>query len=156
MPVRSAGILIYPPCEAGLKVLLVHPGGPFWRKKDLGVWQIPKGLIEPGEDAEAAARREGKDELGIDVTEPLIVLCEVKQAGGKIVVAFATERDVETDTIVSNTVEIDWPPRSGRKLIMPEIDEARWFRLADGERYILPSQAPLLERLAALPVRITA
>ena len=156
MPVRSAGILIYRPSQAGLEVLLVHPGGPFWRKRDLGVWQIPKGLIEPSEDAEAAARREIKEELGIDVTEPLIALGEVKQAGGKIVVAFATERDVDTDTIVSNTVEIDWPPRSGRKLIVPEIDEARWFGLADVERYILPSQAPLLERLAALPARINA
>lgn len=148
MPARSAGVLIHRRLHAGIEVLLVHPGGPFWRNKDVGAWQIPKGLIDDGEDDEAAARREVGEELGIAVTEPLCPLGEIRQAGGKAVVAFALERDVDTAAIVSNTVEIEWPPRSGRKLKIPEIDEARWFGPEDAERYILTSQAPLLERLA--------
>jgi predicted NUDIX family NTP pyrophosphohydrolase len=147
MPARSAGILIHRQSDAGLEVLLVHPGGPFWRNKDVGAWQIPKGLVDPGEDEETAARREVAEELGIEVDGPLMALGEIRQAGGKAVVAFAVERDVDPAAVVSNTVEIDWPPRSGRKLIISEIDEARWFGLEEARRHMLASQEPLLDRL---------
>jgi predicted NUDIX family NTP pyrophosphohydrolase len=147
MTVRSAGILLYRTIGRGLEILLVHPGGPFWRNKDLGAWQVPKGLIEPGEDEEQAARREVTEELGIVIEAPLVPLGEVRQAGGKTVVAFAAERDFDPALMVSNTIEIDWPPRSGRKLTVPEIDEARWFDSDAARRYMLPSQAPFIDRL---------
>ena len=147
MPARSAGILIHRRSDAGIEVLLVHPGGPFWRNKDVGAWQIPKGMGDPDEDDEATARREVEEELGIAITEPLTPLGEIRQAGGKTVVAFAVERDVDVATVVSNMVEIDWPLRSGRKLVIPEIDEARWFDLDGARHRILPSQEPLLDRL---------
>lgn len=147
MPARSAGILIHRPSGSGREVLLVHPGGPFWRNKDMGAWQIPKGLVEPGEDDETAARREVEEELGICVPQPLTPLGEIRQAGGKTVVAFTVEGDVDVGSVVSNTVEIDWPPRSGRKLVIPEIDEARWFGIKEARRAMLASQEPLLDRL---------
>lgn len=147
---RSAGILLYRTVEGVPEVLLVHPGGPFWRNKDVGAWQLPKGLIEPGEDEAAAARREVAEELGIEIDGPLAQLGEIRQAGGKTVVAYASERDIDPGSVVSNTVEIDWPPRSGRKLTVPEIDEARWFVLDDARSHILPSQAPLLDRLSGV------
>jgi predicted NUDIX family NTP pyrophosphohydrolase len=150
MPARSAGILLYRRAGSTFEVLLVHSGGPFWRNKDVGAWQIPKGLVEPGEDDETAARREVAEELGIVVSEPLSPLGEIRQAGGKTVIAYAVERDVDPSGIVSNTVEIAWPPRSGRKLTVPEIDEARWFSFDDARRYMLISQSPLLYRLAAI------
>ena len=147
MAARSAGILIYRRVDAGLEVLLVHPGGPFWRSKDVGAWQIPKGLMEPGEDAGAAARREVREEIGVAIRCPLESLGEIRQAGGKEVVAFAASVDFDPATIVSNTVEIDWPPRSGRKVVVPEVDAARWFGLDDARRYVLASQLVLLDRL---------
>ena len=149
MPARSAGILLHRVPEAGLEVLLVHPGGPFWRNKDLGAWQIPKGLVEAGEDDETAARREVAEELGVEVDGRLVPLGEIHQTGGKTVVAYAAARDLDPATVVSNTLEIDWPPRSGRKMTIPEIDEARWFDVDDARRHILPSQASLLDRLVA-------
>jgi len=149
MPARSAGILIHRPDGSGIEVLLVHPGGPFWRNKDVGAWQLPKGLVGAGEEDDAAARREVAEELGVVVAGPLTDLGEVRQAGGKVVRAFAVELDVDIASIVSNTVEIDWPPRSGRKLTIPEIDEARWFAPEDAHRHILPSQAPFITRLEA-------
>ena len=149
MPARSAGILLHRGPEAGLEVLLVHPGGPFWRNKDLGAWQISKGLVEPGEDDETAARREVAEELGVEVGGRLVSLGEIRQTGGKTVVAYAAACDLDPATVVSNTLEIAWPPRSGRKLTIPEIDEARWFDVDDARRHILPSQAPLLDRLVA-------
>ncbi|MEG3089390.1 NUDIX domain-containing protein [Sphingomonas sp. PB4P5] len=150
MPARSAGILFYRRAGSVFDVLLVHPGGPFWRNKDVGAWQMPKGMIEPGENDETAARREVAEELGIDVSEPLSPLGEIRQAGGETVIAYAVERDVDPSAIVSNTVEIAWPPRSGRKMTVPEIDEARWFSLDDARHYMLISQSPLLDRLAEL------
>jgi len=148
MPVRSAGILLYRAGADGLEVLLVHPGGPYWRNKDAGAWQIPKGLIEPGEDDEAAATREVAEELGTPIDATLTSLGEVRQARGKAVVAFAARMDLDPGAVVSNTVEIDWPPRSGRKLTIPEVDEARWFTLEKARSTMLPSQIPLLDRLA--------
>lgn len=147
MPARSAGILLYRFKGGRVEVLLVHPGGPFWRKKDLGAWQIPKGLIELGEDNQVAARREVAEELGTQIDGPLVALGEIRQAGGKVVVAFAAEHDIDAAAVISNMIEIEWPPRTGRKFAVPEVDEARWFSLDEARRYMLESQAPLLDRL---------
>lgn len=145
---HSAGILLHRSLGGRLEILLVHPGGPFWRNRDLGAWQIPKGMVEPGEADEAAARREVAEELGVQIDAPLAPLGAIRQSGGKVVVAFAARHDMDPATLVSNTIEIDWPPRSGRKLTVPEVDEARWFGLDEARRYMLPSQAPLIDRLA--------
>lgn len=147
---RSAGILLYRLVAGEPEILLVHPGGPFWRHKDAGVWQMPKGLIEPDEDDETAARREVSEELGQTMDGPLVDLGEIRQAGGKLVTAFACERDFDPDTLVSNMIEIDWPPRSGRKLVIPEVDKARWFDLDAARAHMLPSQVPLLDRLTKI------
>jgi predicted NUDIX family NTP pyrophosphohydrolase len=147
MPARSAGLLLYRTTRGSTEVLLVHPGGPLWRNKDVGAWQIPKGLIELGEDEEAAARREVSEELGTTVDGPLVSLGETRQAGGKVVIAFAAEHDIDPASVVSNMIEIEWPPRSGQKLAVPEIDEARWFGLDEARHYMLKSQTPLLDRL---------
>lgn len=133
-----------------IEVLLVHPGGPFWRNKDLGAWSIPKGEYEDGQDAEAAARREFAEELGLEVAEPLTALDQVKQRGGKIVTAFAVELDVDTRNVRSNTFEIEWPPRSGKRQELPEIDRAAFFTLDEARRKINEGQRPLLDRLARL------
>jgi predicted NUDIX family NTP pyrophosphohydrolase len=145
---HSAGILLHRTAGGQLEILLVHPGGPFWRNKDVGAWQIPKGTVEPGEADEAAARREVAEELGVVVDSPLAPLGAIRQSGGKVVVAFAARQDMDPAALVSNTTEIDWPPRSGRKLTVPEVDEARWFGLEEARRYMLPSQTPLIDRLA--------
>jgi predicted NUDIX family NTP pyrophosphohydrolase len=146
MASRSAGILAYRKrrtCE----VLLVHPGGPFWRNKDLGAWSIPKGEYADDEDAELAARREFAEELGVEVSVPLIALGEVKQRGGKIVTAFAAELDIDVAGIRSNTFEIEWPPRSGKRQRFPEVDRAEWFSLEQAHEKINEGQRPLLARL---------
>jgi len=144
---RSAGVLLHRPGAHGLEVLLVHPGGPFWRNKDVGAWQLPKGMVEAGEDDKAAARREAAEELGIRVAVPLTPLGEVRQSGGKTVVAFAANQDIDPAKVVSNTVEIAWPPRSGRTMVIPEVDQARWFDLDQARAMMLVSQAPFLDRL---------
>lgn len=146
MPSRSAGILAYRKrrtCE----VLLVHPGGPFWRNKDLGAWSIPKGEYGDDEDAELAARREFAEELGLELSVPLIALGQVRQRGGKVVTAFAAELDVEVAGIRSNSFEIEWPPRSGKRQRFPEIDRAEWFALEEAYEKINEGQRPLLARL---------
>lgn len=144
----SAGILLFRRHPL-LEILLVHPGGPFWRHRDQGAWQIPKGLVEPGETPEAAARREVAEELGIEVVGPLIALGSVRQTGGKVVHAFAVERDFDPAGLISNMVEIEWPPASGRRTRFPEVDAARWFAVAEAERAMLASQLPFIERLLA-------
>lgn len=146
----SAGILLYRRNEAGPEVLLVHFGGPFWQRKDAGAWAIPKGLIEPGEDATTAARREFEEELGSAVTGDLQPLPRIRQKGGKWVEAFAVEGDLDADAIVSNTVSIEWPPRSGRFRDYPEVDRAEWFTMAEARVKMLPSQLPLLDALGDL------
>ena len=149
MASKSAGILAFRVNAKKLEVLLVHPGGPFWRNKDLGAWSIPKGEYGPGEEAETAARREFHEELGIEVTETLLPLGDVRQKGGKVVTAFAVEADIDVDTIQSNTFELEWPPRSGRRQTFPEVDRAVWFDLATASVKINEAQRMLLDRLAA-------
>ena len=133
-----------------LEVLLVHPGGPYWRKKDERAWSIPKGELEEGEEAEVAARREFTEETGVALSGLLDRLGEIRQRGGKRVIAFAVEGDVDVRTIRSNTFEIEWPPKGGRMQSFPEIDRAEWFDLPSAHAKILQGQRPLLDRLAAL------
>ena len=148
MSKRSAGILLYKRSAGELLVLLAHPGGPFWQKRDLGAWTIPKGEFESGEVPEDAARREFREELGMDATGPLQSLGEVTQKGGKHVIAFALEGDFDVSALRSNIFELEWPPRSGRIVTFAEIDKVEWMTLATARKKILPGQAPLLDRLA--------
>jgi predicted NUDIX family NTP pyrophosphohydrolase len=150
MTTVSAGILMYRHNAAGIVVLLVHPGGPFWRNRDLGAWSIPKGELEDGEDPEAAARREFAEELGIDATGPLRPLGQVRQRGGKMVLAYALEGTLDVSTVRSNEIAIEWPPRSGRTMYVPEIDRAAWFAIPLAREKILASQQPFLDRLEML------
>jgi predicted NUDIX family NTP pyrophosphohydrolase len=150
MAVTSAGILMYRHSEAGIVVLLVHPGGPFWRKRDLGAWSVPKGELAAGEDPEAAARREFAEELGFDAAGPLQPLGQIRQRGGKLVHAFALEGDLDVNGVRSNEVEIEWPPRSGRTIRFPEIDRAAWFAVPIAREKILAAQQPFLDRLEEL------
>ena len=145
---RSAGILLYRFRGGAPEVLLVHPGGPFWRNKDAGAWMILKGLVEPGETALAAARREFAEELGSPAPAASEPLCTVRQKGGKWVEAFAAEGDLDADAIVSIGFQCEWPPRSGQLQTFPEVDRAKWFDLEGGRRMILPSQLPILDALA--------
>jgi predicted NUDIX family NTP pyrophosphohydrolase len=149
MASKSAGILAFRVNAKKLEVLLVHPGGPFWRNKDLGAWSIPKGEYGPGEEAETAARREFHEELGIEMTQALLPLGDVRQKGGKVVTAFAVEAVIDVDTIQSNTFDLEWPPRSGRRQTFPEVDRAAWFDLATAGVKINEAQRTLLDRLAA-------
>lgn len=147
---HSAGVLIYRRAPE-LQVLLVHPGGPYWTRRDRGAWQIPKGLIEPGEDPATAARREAEEELGIELTGPLEPLGDVRQKGGKLVTAFTIEHDLDPTAITSNLFEMEWPPKSGQRERFPEVGAARWMSLEEAHELMLPSQLPLLDRLAGLP-----
>ncbi len=150
MASRSAGILLWRRTAGALEVLLVHPGGPFWAKKDSGAWSIPKGELADGEDPEAAARREFVEELGGEVSGPLVPLGEVRQAGGKRVLGFAAEGDFDCAALKSNSFEMEWPPRSGRRTSFPEVDRADWFSLDAAREKILSGQRPFLDRLAEL------
>lgn len=150
MPKRSAGLLPFRTSKNELQVLLVHPGGPFWRKRDAGAWSLAKGEYSETEAPAAAARREFTEETGWDVTQDMQPLGEIRQAGGKYLTAFAIEAEFEPQSLVSNSFELEWPPRSGRRQAFPEVDRAAWFTLAEARRKILPSQEPLLDRLAAL------
>ncbi len=136
-----------------LEVLLVHPGGPFWARRDAGAWSIPKGEVDPGEAERDCALRELQEETGAafaDVREDeLLPLGEVRQKSGKVVSAWALERDLDADAIVSTRFELEWPPRSGRVQTFPEVDRAAWFSLTDARAKLLPAQAPFLDRLAA-------
>jgi predicted NUDIX family NTP pyrophosphohydrolase len=147
---KSAGILMYKQAVDGIRVLLVHPGGPFWSKRDLGAWSIPKGEYTGDEQPEAAARREFAEELGIELQLALRPLGEVSQKGGKLVVAFAAEGDFDVAALRSNIFEMEWPPRSGRRQAFPEIDRAEWFALPVAQQKIIAGQRPLLDRLEAI------
>jgi len=148
MAAESAGVLLFKRQDGELRVLLVHPGGPFWRRKDLGAWTIPKGERMPGEDAEATARREFSEELGAPLEGPLVALGRIRQKGGKQVDAFAVEGDFDVERLSCNTFEIEWPPRSGRLQSFPEIDRAQWFTMAEAHDKINVAQRALLDRLA--------
>jgi predicted NUDIX family NTP pyrophosphohydrolase len=145
---RSAGILMYRLTQRGAEVLLVHPGGPFWRRKDLGAWSIPKGEPQGSETAEETARREFAEELGTVPEGALTPLGQIKQRAGKIVEAFAVEGTLDPEQIrCSSMVELEWPRGSGQVLRFPEINRAAWFSLQEARLHILPAQGDLLERL---------
>ena len=143
-------MLLYRWRQGALEVFLVHPGGPIWAKKDLASWTIPKGEYLDDEDPLAAARREFQEETGFIATGPFGALGEIRQASGKIVTAWATEGDCDPVKLVSNTCFIDWPPRSGRKLEIPEVDRGAWFTIPEARAKIFEAQIPLLDRLIAL------
>jgi predicted NUDIX family NTP pyrophosphohydrolase len=147
MPVQSAGILLFRRTPAGPEVLLVHPGGPFWARRDEGAWSIPKGEHDEGEAPVDAARREFEEETGSLPPEPLVELGEVRQKSGKRVRAWAVEGDLDAGEVRSSTFELEWPPRSGRMQTFPEIDRAAWFDLDEARRRLLPAQVPFLDRL---------
>lgn len=147
MPRISAGLLLYRRKPAGLEVLLVHPGGPFWANKDDGAWSIPKGEAAPSEDLLAAARREAAEELGVEIGGDAVALGSVRQSGGKIVHAWAIEADFDPAQLRSNSFTLEWPPRSGRMREFPEVDRAVWFSPTEAEVKILAGQRPLLQRL---------
>ena len=150
---RSAGILLHRRGADGApEVLLVHPGGPYWAKKDLGAWSIPKGEHGPDEDPRAAALRELFEETGLrleDTEGGLADLGEITQRAGKVVRAWAAEGDLDPAAVVSNDFEMEWPPRSGRMQTFPEVDRAAWFPLAEARERLLPAQVPFLDRLEA-------
>jgi predicted NUDIX family NTP pyrophosphohydrolase len=146
-PPRSAGILLFRKREGLTEVLLIKPGGPFWKNKDAGAWMIPKGMVEPGEAPGEAALREFEEETGTKLTSVPFALARIRQAGGKIVDAFAVEGDLDPLSIRSIDFELEWPPRSGRMQRFPEAAEARWMNLAEARSLMLPSQLPLLDAL---------
>ncbi len=145
----SAGIVGWR-VRSSLEVLLVHPGGPLWARRDAGSWTIPKGLVEPGESPEAAALRELAEETGWMVAGEIVSLGTIRQKAGKVVHAFAAPMDVEPDTLVSNTFPLEWPRSSGRIEQFPEVDRAAWFVLAEAQVRMLEAQLPLLDRLTEL------
>lgn len=149
-PSLSAGVLLYRTSPRGLELLVAHPGGPYWAKKDAGAWSIPKGLVDPGEHPEAAARREFSEETGHEAPRDLIDLGEVRLRSGKTVRAFAGEGDLEPAEVAGNTTSIEWPPRSGRRLVVPEIDRVAWVDPAEARRLLNAAQSPLVDRLEAL------
>lgn len=153
MAKQSAGVLLYRFRQAAPEVFLVHPGGPFWVKKDAGAWSIPKGEAEPGEDLLARAQREFTEETGFTVAGDFRPLAPIRQSGGKIVHAWAVEGDCDAAAIKSNTFDLEWPPRSGRIHAFPEVDRAGWFALAVAREKINPAQRGLLDELERLLLR---
>ena len=147
MAAKSAGVLVYRIREGNLEVLLAHPGGPFWVRKDAGAWGIPKGEIGETEDPLVAAKRELAEETGLAFEGQFIALTPVRQKAGKVVHAWAVEGDCDPAAIRSNTFELEWPPRSGKMREYPEIDRAGWFALREARIRILPGQMPLLDEL---------
>ena len=147
MAKRSAGLLLYRRREGRLEVLLVHPGGPLWARRDEGAWSVPKGEVAEGEDAFAAARREFAEETGATADGPALPLAACRQRGGKIVEAWAVEGDFDPALLRSNTFSLEWPPRSGRWMDVPEVDRAGWFGIEEARRKILDGQQRLLDEL---------
>ena len=148
-PPRSAGVLLFRRKGGDTEVLLIRPGGPFWRNRNVGAWMIPKGMVEPGEAPAEAALREFEEETGTRVTAVPFPLATVRQAGGKRVEAFAVEGDLDPAAIRSNMFEVEWPRRSGRRQSFPEVAEAQWMSLAEARAFMLPSQLPLIDALEA-------
>ena len=149
MPEQSAGILAYRHTDGVLEVLLVHPGGPLWAKKDAGAWSIPKGLLAPGEDPLEAARREFAEETGFAIDGEFLPLGSHRQPSGKVVHVWAVAADVDVARLRSNLFELEWPPRSGKRQQFPEVDRAGWFPLLTAREKILKGQREFLERLSA-------
>jgi predicted NUDIX family NTP pyrophosphohydrolase len=146
-PPLSAGILLFRERAGATEVLLIRPGGPYWRNKDAGAWMIPKGGVEPGETPAQAALREFEEETGTRLAAIPFALARIRQAGGKYVEAFALEGDLDPALVTSNEFEVEWPPRSGRRERFPEVVEAKWMTLAEARAMMLPSQLPLLDAL---------
>jgi predicted NUDIX family NTP pyrophosphohydrolase len=146
-PPHSAGILLFRQRNGATEMLLIKPGGPFWRNKDAGAWMIPKGMVEPGEAPAEAALREFEEETGTKLTAVPFPLATVRQSGGKIVEAFAVEGDLDPAEIQSNEFEVEWPPKSGKRQLFPEVVEARWMSFDEARIMMLPSQLPLLDAL---------
>jgi len=146
-PPHSAGVLLFRHRDGEVEVLLIKPGGPFWRNKDAGAWMIPKGNVESGEAPAEAALREFEEETGTKLSSVPFPLASVRQAGGKIVEAFALEGDLDASAIRSIDFELEWPPRSGRRRRYPEAEEARWMTIGEARQLMLPSQLPLLDAL---------
>jgi predicted NUDIX family NTP pyrophosphohydrolase len=147
VPRRSAGLLMYRRPLHNPEVFLVHPGGPHFAKKDLGAWTIPKGEYDENEHPLQAARREFQEETGFPVGEIFIDLGSIKQKGGKIVSAWAFEGDCEPAKLISNSCQVEWPPRSGRLIEIPEVDRGEWFSIDEAKQRIKPTQIPLVDRL---------
>jgi predicted NUDIX family NTP pyrophosphohydrolase len=147
MPRRSAGLLMYRRKPNKVEVFLVHPGGPFFAKKDAGAWTIPKGEYLEGESPLQAAQREFHEETGFTASKPFLDLGSIEQKGGKIVVAWAFEGDCDPNQLTSNQCEIEWPPRSGRSITIPEVDRGAWFSIPEAKERIKSTQIPLLDRL---------
>jgi predicted NUDIX family NTP pyrophosphohydrolase len=147
---QSAGLLVYRRAKNGLQVFLVHPGGPFWAKKDRGGWSIPKGEFDESEEGLAAARREFREEVGQDIGGVFIALAPRRQPSRKTIHAWAVEGEVDAEALVSNEFELEWPPRSGRMQRFPEVDAGAWFALDEAKGRIQPGQLPILEELAQL------
>src|SRR5260370_2387639 len=150
MPKQSAGVLLYRFRQAAPEVLLVHPGGPVWAKKDAGAWSIPKGEFGGAENALDAARREFTEETAQTISGEFLTLTPAKQKSRKIVHAFAVEGDVDADNIVSNEFELEWPPQSGVMKRFPEIDRGAWFAIADAKKRVHAGLMPILEELERL------
>jgi predicted NUDIX family NTP pyrophosphohydrolase len=148
MPKRSAGLLMFRTLNDQLEVFLVHPGGPLWAKKDKSAWTIPKGEYEPDENPLVAARREFEEETGFQATGEFVDLGSIKQKSGKVVNAWAFEGDCDPAKLASNRCEIEWPPRSGRRLEIPEVDRGRWFSTNEANEYIREEQREFLQRLS--------
>lgn len=147
MPKSSAGLILFRRGAGGLEVLLVHPGGPFWAKRDEGSWSIPKGELAGDEDPLNAARRECQEEIGVAPTGEFIALHAVRQPGGKLVHAWAVEGEFDPAALKSNTFHMEWPPRSGQQKEFPEVDQAEWFTIVDARRKMLEGQTPFLDQL---------
>lgn len=150
MPKKSAGLLLYRQSDKSVEVFLVHPGGPFWIRKDDGAWSIPKGEFADGEDTLEAAKREFKEETGFDVEGEFEAMLPIKQSGGKLVYAWAVQGDMDASAIRSNSFSMEWPPGSGQIQEFPEVDRGSWFDLNSAKRKILKSQLEFLEQLQAL------
>jgi len=146
----SAGLLLFRRRVGALEVFLAHPGGPFWKGRDEGAWTIPKGVLDPGEDPLAAARREFAEETGVVAVGPFMALGSVKQRAGKVVHAWAWEGDADAERVTSNTSRTEWPRGSGRWLTFPEVDRCAWLDPAAARRKINPAQAAFIDRLEAL------
>lgn len=150
MPKQAAGILLYRQSARGLELLLAHPGGPLWARKDLGAWTIPKGQFGDDESALAAAQREFAEEMGSPARGDFVELGSIRQPSGKIVYGFTAESDFDVTSVKSNLFLLEWPPKSGKHGQFPEVDRAQWFSVEEARQKILKGQEPFIDRLLAL------